>query len=501
MKMLITKYLKLESKLNLILLFTIFYSCNTFDKNQTDFQFKITYQHDKDNYSCEDCHQTKYPTNTFYSKLITNWLPKTSEKFSEKCVTCHDNMIKNDLLPHNQKFEVSHLEKTEFDCNHCHFEHKGLQKKYILTQNDCENCHSNKSNKFLDIHKKSTLPTPMVNWKFNHSNHQEIHFDKFDINFDCVGCHQINDNGEFNPIQFEKSCTTCHHHEEQFSQRALTFLQIPGLDYEVLMDEDINIGSWPIDAGIDLEESINPFIFSELTIKEQSIYYMLLDEEIELIDLSDAEEFLEDIGTLVWGIKKVLFRFKNSQKLKSTFGLTDLYEINFFNSTIDNWFPELKNEIIAFQNGDAEETFEYEDYNPDDSSINQLFSSTFDFNIQYKVKNHKDQIIENLFSNHFSKLQETIKNDNPGNCLKCHITDENQFVWKNNKDNVKSIKNPLLKQFSHKNHIKENKCQDCHLENENTFLAIEISTCENCHTQIKNNYCLSCHSYHPQKLK
>ena len=248
----------------------ILVSCNNsnYSKNEnSSFNIKICYQHGNENIPCQQCHFTSDTTNSIISQLSTQFNPPNIGNFNEKCIDCHNSISDYPLEPHNLNLELSHLSQTEFDCSHCHFEHKGRQDSLILTKtNDCIGCHKNKSENFIEIHNKvESVSKAEIHWKYNHSNHQNLHFDKSGNTFNCQDCHSISDNGLINPIEYSTACTSCHHHQDQFKQKALKLIQIPGLDYEILMDEGINIGEWPVDAGIDLEETINPFIFNLLS--------------------------------------------------------------------------------------------------------------------------------------------------------------------------------------------------------------------------------------------
>ncbi|MBC8196452.1 MAG: cytochrome c3 family protein [Candidatus Marinimicrobia bacterium] len=504
MNLKIKSVLKSLSHYVYLFIILILVSCNNSSSSNNDnysLHIKICYQHGNENLSCQQCHSTSDTTNSIINQLSIQFNPPNIDEFNEMCIDCHSSISDYPIQPHNLKLEISHLSQNQFDCSHCHFEHKGKQDSLILTKsNECIKCHENKTENFIEIHNKvESISTTEIHWKFNHSNHQNLHFDKSENTFNCQDCHSISDNGLMKPIEYSTACTTCHHHQDQFKQKTLKLIQIPGLDYEILMDEGINIGEWPIDAGIDLEESINPFIFKLLSNNVKFIVNTLIDEEIELIDLSDAEDYLEDIGLVIWEIKKVLFSFTSSQQISKQIGITDKEEINFIIESINDWFPNLKNELDEINNNEFPETMEYEDYSTVDDVVEQLIKSAFDFNISYQIQNHQNPIMVNLLSNHFQSLNEVLVNENPGNCLKCHAVKNEIIDWKIKSDETQPHK--LVKTFNHENHLKENKCQDCHIETEDSYLPIQIETCESCHSSEKENNCSVCHTYHPKLWK
>ena len=469
------------------------YPSNNIDSS-FGFNVKINYQHTSNVISCQHCHLNSDSTSSFFSDLITQLNPENVDNFEYKCIQCHGHLKHNPLNPHTLE-----LDGDISQCKSCHFEHKGKQSKPLLNESsDWTNCHKNQTTDLNKIHKQILLRgNDVKSWNFNHTNHQVLHFQKTNHSFDCFSCHQPEENGKMLNVQFDPSCSSCHQHTNQIKQNPLTLIQIPGLDYDVLIDEEINIGEWPLDAGIDLEESINPYLIQLLSLDGKSAYDVLIDEEVEFIDLIDGADYAHELETLFWDFKLVLFSLSKPHIIQEQFGLTSPLEIQFIIETIHDWFPNLSEEIINYKNGIIAETFVYEDYLTDDASINKLHKSAFDFNITYQSIQHTDPVLTNIYSTNYKKMESTLLIEKPGNCLKCHSIKKGYVDWK--KHEKDELFHPLGKSFSHITHLKESKCIDCHIESDQGYEAITTESCMSCHELNNNeNNCIVCHSYHPQ---
>jgi len=465
----------------------------TLENQSKTFKTKICYQHGSTKVQCQDCHDFSNKSQSIINDILYQLNPDQNPSFHQNCTQCH-----KELNPQSQSPHTIEIMGENIDCSHCHFEHIGKQNKPIFSQEtDCTQCHKNQTNDYSEIHSNIEFTSQKnIKWKFNHANHQSLHFAKSNHAFDCNTCHITGENGQMGNIDFEQSCTSCHQHVNQIKQNPLTLIQIPGLDYDVLIDENINIGEWPMDAGIDLETIMNESLLPLFSHDGLTSYELLMEEEVELIDLIDGADFADELESYFWELKKVLLELTNPLVLKSQFGISNKENIQFVQKTILDWFPNLQDELDSFSAGDPPETTVYEDYSTMDESVNQLHKSAFDFNITYQTTRHKDSVLSNIFVTQLPKLKTTLIAENPGNCLKCHSIIDNKIDWSLSRKSQSA--HPLLKPFSHLSHSNESKCNDCHLESDDGFKPITLQSCETCHSNTEQkNLCTGCHSYHP----
>jgi len=468
-------------------------SSNTGKTQTLNFKSKICYQHNASNIQCQDCHRISNEPNSIAKDIFFQINPHSIQNIHQKCIQCHEHSSEYPLTPHNLN-----ISGEETKCTDCHFEHLGYQIKPIIkTSGECIQCHNQKSEQFSDIHTNSAFNSAeTIPWNFSHINHKTLHFKKSEQTFNCESCHTVDEYGNMDPIQFETSCTSCHQHTNQIQQNRLILIQLPGIDYDVLIDENINIGEWPMDAGIDLETSLNESLIPYLSVEGRDAYQILLDEDIDFIDLIDGADFALELEIFIWDVKRMLLDLTQPSIIQQFFGFNNKDDIEFIRKLILDWFPNLENEVELYQSGDIPETAIYEDYSTNDDSINQLHKSGFDFNISYQTSYHKDPILKEIYTHQYPQLESMLTLEQPGNCLKCHSIIRDKIDW----DVSTSLKvsHPLIKQFSHTTHLKENKCDDCHLNNESHFEPISVQSCASCHHQSEtNNTCTECHTYHP----
>ena len=165
---------------------------------------------------------------------------------------------------------------------------------------------------------------------------------------------------------FEVTCAECH--EKQIIADAQPVFVIPALDLESLEDRDVAIGSWP-EEGF---EGISPVMRLLLSAKPQLRNALALVDEIEdLEDLSDEDEItdehLEALAIVVWGIKSMLSDIALSGHDGIAWYLQASLGVELPNKAvrelagglpqqavlemIDVWFPELEDELQAYQAG------------------------------------------------------------------------------------------------------------------------------------------------------
>ncbi|MBL7013134.1 MAG: hypothetical protein ISR83_01820 [Candidatus Marinimicrobia bacterium] len=455
------------------------------------FQTKICYQHGSTKVHCQNCHEFSNNSQSVINDILYQLKPNQDQSFHDKCTQCHKDLKQQSQSPH-----TTEIIGENRDCSYCHFEHIGKQNNQIFHQeSDCTQCHKNQNTNYSEIHSNiEFIQHNNIKWKFNHTSHQSLHFTKSNHSFDCNTCHISSKNGQMKNVDFEQSCTSCHQHINQIKQNPLTLIQIPGLDYDVLIDENINIGEWPLDAGIDLETTLNESLLPLFSHDGRRSYQLLMEEEVDFIDLIDGADFEDELESYFWDLKKVLLTLTNPQVIESQFGITNNEDIQFIINTIIDWFPNLQDELESVSAGDLPETAVYEDYSTMDESINQLHKSAFDFNITYQSNRHKDPVLSHFYTT--NQNQSMLLSEMPGNCLKCHSINNNKIDW-----DIPYSMEPerlLSKQFSHTSHAKNSTCNECHIYSDNGFKPMSLQSCESCHTKTEQmNTCTVCHSYHP----
>ncbi len=526
--------------------------------------------------NCSACHTSK-ANSAIDSALATTVNPLQGLGETHLCLNCHQTGKKDALKAHglSQELlaeitgriqqshtagdtplmltlaslgpEVPHNDLAELACATCHREHHGRQHKLTEMDNShCQACHTAQFASFANGHPEfSDFPSYQgVSYKYDHSTHQNEHFPKEGIEFDCLSCHYADQPNRENMLvgKFDKICASCHHHTEQVTRDGIPVFHLPGIDFETLIDNDISIGEWPLDAGIDLDTEISPLMQLLLSVEEDvsEDLVLLSDSDIPLYDLIDAEEEeMEAAARIAWAIKGLFYdMLQNGRKellsrLQTALGAdvrqSELIALVDQRSTEEiqpespewlaaleaareQWFPSLLNEIPRYRAGRSIEFYEHEDYEePDEIEWGNWYMEFDEFAILYRASGHTDHFYRRLAEastrlKENSDLAQTIltalkADDAPGQCMKCHnneANDEsaNQITWAEKRPNEPISE---LTKFVHAPHLVLD-CQRCHIyQAENGFQHIEKNICANCHTQNRaTESCLNCHSYHTE---
>ena len=217
----------------------------------------------------------------------------------------------------------------EIACATCHREHHGRDKRLAEMDNRrCQACHVVKFASLADGHPELTdYPAlPGVRYQFDHTAHENEYFPDEDAEFTCLDCHRTSPLGRSMLTgSFESMCTDCH--ADQIRRDWVTVFQLPGVDYEVLLDNGISIGEWPIDAGIDLDTEFSPvmrlLLAADSTVADD--LERLADVDLFFLEGED-EELLQAAGRVVWAIKGLFYdlvtngRREFSARLERTLG-------------------------------------------------------------------------------------------------------------------------------------------------------------------------------------
>ena len=178
---------------------------------------------------CQVCHES-------HRKSALNWLKAsmTTVDISSKCEDCHV-FGGSASKAHNGDLE-KHPQLQDTHCLMCHREHKGeALSTRKFTNNQCNVCHKTQFKSFSSGHPEfsSNYPNPIKeSIKFNHVTHLEKHFlepkhsGKAPEN--CMGCHNLMNEQDFQSGKFEVICAECH--KSQILSKDLVLLRLPELD-------------------------------------------------------------------------------------------------------------------------------------------------------------------------------------------------------------------------------------------------------------------------------
>ncbi len=429
----------------------------------------------------------------------------------------------------------------EIACATCHKEHSGRDIRLSEMDNQrCQACHVVKFASFADGHPALTDLglLPGDRYQFDHNAHEIEHFLDEEAQFTCRDCHQVSPSGR-NMLagSFESMCSDCH--ADQIERDGLTIFQLPGVDYEVLLDNGISIGEWPIDAGIDLDTEFSP-VMRLLLAADSTVADDL--EQLAYVDLffleGEDEELLQAAGRMVWAIKELFydlltngraeFSARLEQALRSGVTSRELAALvdqrpvdvaqtpqpewlSLLRAVQEQWLPDLMAEIPRHRANRPvrfREHAEYEELEPLDDSP---WLVDGDFSVRYRPSGHADIFLRRLHevtgratrtdgtaAELFAALQASAA---PGQCAKCHeievaSSDDQRNVWTESHIDRQAS---TLTTFDHAPHLVR-QCETCHQYNdESGFETIPNSTCAACHTQNKaSESCLNCHSYHTE---
>lgn len=465
--------------------------------------------------------------------------------------------------------EPKHAETGILPCMTCHQEHRGKSKDLKEVSNfRCMICHESKFQSFSQGHPEFVkFPfNRRTRIAFDHASHFKTHFQDKSFQelapFGCNDCHEPDRVGESMLTKgFDVVCAACHENQiEGFgraTEKGIEIFTLPGLDVESLIELEIAIGGWPIDA----EDEMTPFMNFLLSPDPEFRAARAVLEDMDLMDLVDAEpEQLKAVETLAWAVKGLFaelsakgmpaLRLRLEAAMGREIGTADLaglggqMPVDAVRAAGRAWFPALHGDMAAHREGkpvpipdegdatESEEPIEGQASGEDWSSAGGWYVD--EFSLRYRPIGHKDQFLTawlNISGTAATKAHPSAGRDvfelladpkAPGRCAKCHSIDavgaERNRGFIVNWTGIRPVKDEQkFTKFSHISHfslLEEEGCLLCHSLNaeakteegfkdrnpatfESNFSFIERKTCKTCHTEKEaGDRCLTCHKFH-----
>lgn len=345
-------------------------------------------------------------------------------------------------------------------CATCHREHRGRDAS--LTAMDglrCQSCHTVQFADFERGHPELDLPGPReeLPYGFDHAAHETEHFPDEDTEFTCAGCHGgASGEGAMGERGFETMCGDCH--TDEIREGALTILQLPGIDYEILNRAGVPVGTWPIDAGIDVVTPLSPVTEALLAGDSAAAADLRTLRGVDLTFLEGlGSDTLRAAGDLAWQVKELFHDLSTGgrdavvDRLEPGLGvelsgreavaLTDQRAVDeprarrpgwlpLVRSAREAWLPGLERELDRREAGATPGLNVYEDYGQPGPAPEGWMVDSFDFTIRYLVSGHADPFLRTLVEVSVRTAAEDsvaaymfdylTSEDGPGSCGKCH---------------------------------------------------------------------------------
>lgn len=444
-------------------------------------------------------------------------------------------------------------------CATCHREHRGRDAS--LTAMDrlrCQSCHSVQFASFDRGHPELDLPGPReeLPYAFDHAAHRAEHFPDEDVEFTCARCHGDDAGGRdvaaavgaaapglggggsagsMGEKSFETMCGDCH--TGQIRDGSLTVLQLPGIDFEILDQSGVSVGTWPIDAGIDVLAPISPVTEALLSADSAAAEDLRTLRGVDLTFLEGlGQDTLEAAGDMAWEVKEVFHELSTggrdamADRLARGLGvelsgreataLTDQRAVDeprprrpgwlpLVRSASEAWLPGLEGELSRREAGRTPGLDVYEAYGQPGPAPEGWMVDSFDFTIRYLPSGHADVFLRTLVevsartasedSTAAYMFDRLTSEDGPGSCGKCHSpsTDERGTgIWEEGDAGVDLGR---LTRFDHDPHLVVS-CTDCHtVDTGGGVRPAGRRTCASCHGSDRASAsCLNCHSYHSE---
>ena len=524
---------------------------------------------------CASCHMAAQKQ-TIGALLTTD----TRIADSKQCQSCHSNdaglmphgLPSSELAPVTDRmkalksgarltsqaavaagFMVHPNKQGELACVSCHLEHQGVNVRLTnMPVQGCQSCHVNQFASFTEGHPEFTSNASRVveHLPFNHVHHEKEYFATKGITFACLNCHVTGPDGRNTLTQsFEKTCAGCHLDQIQRGTGVAVF-RLPGIDFDTLLDHDIDIGEWPADANLDMEEDLTPFMTLLLSADARVARDLraLAKADLHLYDLEKADKAqIAAAGRVIWAVKDLYADLINQGQAKLAARLTkvigsalnqrDLLAVTGqglgepewlapvkqpqwltrLQRAQQSWLPSLLTEIPLYKNGQPpklkELKLKFKDQGDFDRENPRGGWYTVDraYTIYYRPGGHLDPFIQTWIDKSgatagmeagdlFNTLTSTSA-EAPGQCMKCHRLaggegmKARQVVWSEEQSPFRMEKVSL---FAHASHVKLKDCQTCHaLDAERNFKPMVKATCGECHnSKIAGDSCFTCHTYH-----
>lgn len=354
---------------------------------------------------CQDCHDVG---NGKLSDLVHSALSSdAAAQQNQLCLKCHRELGEHAMHPHgsSQKMLAS-LVKTRndddassndviqrmlgghgqggshasLDCATCHREHHHDDSLAMLSDQQCQTCHSRAFDSFSDGHPefKDYAYTRRTRIAFDHASHYGKHFVSHGYAAEtahaCQSCHQSDSAGRFMLVRdFGQSCGQCHQSQiEDDTFPGTTLFTLPALDMETLVAAKIDIGNWPKSYPLHAEARGNVSAIPQLLMSGQddfdAVYQSISD--LQLSDLSAATpEQLVAVGEFAWQFKQMMVTVSGSghdeiqsrlqRSLSDTISadqirrLSETLPIELIRQMQDRWLPDAAAEIDARRTGVA----------------------------------------------------------------------------------------------------------------------------------------------------
>jgi predicted CXXCH cytochrome family protein len=492
---------------------------------------------------CASCH-TALSDSSYVGDLAWDAFRSSGNKGGPtECGSCHEVPEALTFLPHTLAVASSgsgslsaHLAPGGADprsCASCHVEHGGAGAELRPDPAElCASCHLGEPESFKAAHpslEPFAILEDELRWAFDHTSHSVEYYPREEEAFDCVVCHNAGQVLTMAVNTFEASCTSCHNHVSEVNSVRLPVFQLPGLDYETLEEEGLGMGSWPEDAGIDLEAELTPATRLLLDAEGVRAADRLEAQGALLFDLLDADVELADVETLVWSLKEALadVREREGAALRSRLGrwpgveLTRDLNITLqqwaeaLNRASGDWFPDLEAEVARHDAGESVEVRVVSDYDFTAEEVGAWTVDTRTFSVHYSVERHADALARALFEAAAGRasmagLMTELRHDAAaGSCLKCHgnglAASADWLETGGAPSEGPEASTSVAGWFDHGPHLSVTTCAECHAETGATpsFDTVPLSLCSACHAtepvdleEPATMTCSACHVYH-----
>ena len=335
---------------------------------------------------CAACHDIDRNQN--FSAWLSNAFRTRGDAAScqsELCLKCHQETINAEFAtkPHNvdPKLLVSTSSRRgsidalfspvdhsgNIECSACHREHHGSVDLKVMTDRQCQTCHSEKYHSFESDHPEFT------SWSnkrrqaiaFDHVSHNFKHFPGMEKTFDCKMCHVDDQFGSVKQLSsYEQTCGQCHDKDiRESTEPGLQLVSLPMLDLEAIGDQAMNVGQWPENASGDFDGEI-PALMRMLLFKDKTAAEILESrgEDFEFADLDPGRpDDVADAVKLAWAIKylfydlaqngvnelrsRIEFSLQRSLTEEEFFVLVGGLDSSVFENTANQWLPKLGVEV------------------------------------------------------------------------------------------------------------------------------------------------------------
>ncbi len=270
---------------------------------------------------------------------------------SDRCLKCHDKLIKPDVALVAHTISVDTLEsltssccdrlgrapietlvpkenQNGIACSTCHREHHGAVHDLTAMSNaQCAGCHQDSFQDFGSTH------PDFGNWPyerrtriaFDHNSHVARHFPDSQKSFSCRECHTDGNTGAIvGSVSFEKACASCHSEKiKQSFGDGIPLLMLPIVDLNAFQLEDLDVGEWPADATGEFDGVLTPLTRSLLSSDIHT--RAALDQFGSDFDFADIDptnlDDLESVADIIWGMKYLISDLveKGPRELKRRF--------------------------------------------------------------------------------------------------------------------------------------------------------------------------------------